>query len=457
MTRGRVALALTATSLALVALTAFLGNSVASRGLGPHGLLPPYALSGTANPWLVVALLVAATVAGTAGLWLATGALGRGWAPDPRRLLAGGIAAAFALLLVPPVTSDDLYSYTAYGRMVVLHRDPYTTSPNDLGRDPVAQEAGEPWRDSPTVYGPVATAEHALAMKAAGPHVRTGAALLALASALAFAGTAVLLYRAAADDAARRRTALLWTLNPLVLTHLVAGAHVDALLVLLAVAAVVSLRRYPLLAGVLGGAACCVKLSGALVSAALAWTERRRPRRLATLAAGAVLVAVPAYLAAGGWTALTQVRKASRYVSFGSPWRALSVPLDHVHAPRAIVTTLSLVAVALLVRLLARALPGADSTARTTAVVTLAWLVGATYVLPWYDAWLWPFLALLPGSRWDRWLAVRTGVLTVAYLPGRLVPALPAGLAGTMSGMRLYVTPVALGLLAVTAVRWCRE
>jgi hypothetical protein len=457
MTGGRLGLTLIATSVALVGLTAFLGNSVASRGLAPNGPFPPYALTSTADPWLVVALLVAATLAGTTGLLLALGALARGWTPDPRRLLAGGCLAAFALLLVPPATSDDLYSYTAYGRMVVLHRDPYTITPDDLGRDPVGQQAGEPWRHSPTVYGPVATAEQALAMKVAGRYVRTGAALLALASALAFVTTGLLLFRAAADDAARRRTALLWSLNPLLLTHLVAGAHVDALLVVLAVAAVVSLRRYPFVAGLLGGAAVCVKLSGTLAGAALAWTERRRPRRLAAVATGAVLVAVPAYLAAGGWRALTQVRKASRYVSFGSPWRAISVPLDHVHAPRAIVTTLSLAAVLVLVKLLARALPGPDSTARTTAVVTLAWLVGATYVLPWYDAWLWPFLALLPGSRWDRWLAIRTAVLTVAYLPGRVLPPLPPGLAGTMSGMRLYVTPVALGLLAVTAVRWCRE
>ncbi len=446
MSRGRAGLALVALSVGLVALTAALGESVASRGLGHGGALPPYAASARPSGWLVVGLLVAATLAGTAGLVLA---LGADDGPDPRRLLAGGCVAAFALLLVPPVTSDDLYSYTAYGRMVVLDRNPYTTAPADLGDDPVAREAGDPWRDQPTVYGPLATAEQALAMTVAGPHVRTGAALLALASALAFVGTGLLLYRAAAD---KRRAVLLWTLNPLLLMHLVAGAHVDALLVLCAVAAVLAVRRQPFLAGLLGGAAVCVKASGVLAGAALAWTERRRPGRLAL---GAVLVVVPAYVAAGGWTALRQVRRASGYVSFGSPWRALSVPLDHVGAPRAIVTTLSLVAVALLVRLFARALPG-EGPPRTAAVTSLAWLVGATYVLPWYDAWAWPFVALLPSSRWDRWLAARTAVLTLAYLPGRIAP-LPSPLAGMLSGMRLYVTPLALGLLAVVAVRWTRE
>lgn len=469
---GRAGLALVAAAVGLVWLTAFLGDSPATRGLPGAGALPPYDLqtfSGTAapSPWLVVALLVLATGAGLAGLLLAHAALARGWAPAPRRLLAGGLAAAALLLLVPPTTSDDLYSYTAYGRIAALGRDPYTTAPDDLPGDPVADQAGDPWRSAPSVYGPVATAAQYVAARMAGPDVRTAAALLALLNAAAFGLTGLLLYRAAADDGGRRRAALLWTLNPLLLTHLVAGAHVDALLVAFGVAAVLVARRSPLpalvLAGALGGAAACVKASGALVGAALAWTERRRPRRLLALALGAVLVTPPAYLLAGGGSALEPLRRAARFVSFGSPWRALSVPLDSLAGSatsRTVVSALSLLAVAALCVLLARALPGSGSPSsrapRAAAVATLAWLIGATYVLPWYDAWAWPFLALLPASRWDRWLAVRTAVLTVAYLPGRTTP-LPPLLADLLSGTRLYVTPVALGLLAVVAVRWCRE
>jgi hypothetical protein len=453
---GRRGLALVALSVALVAVTGGLGESAATRGLGNAGPLPPYAATARPSPWLVVGLLAAATLTGAAGLLLARSALTAGWAPDPRRLLAGGLVAAFALLLVPPTSSDDLYSYTAYGRIAALGRDPYNTAPADLPGDPVAREAGDPWRHQPTVYGPVATAEQALAARVAGPHVRTAAALLALASALAFAATGIALYAAAPDDPARRRVTLLWTLNPLLLLHLVAGAHVDALLVALAVAGVLALRRRPLLAGALGGAAACVKLSGVLAAAALAWTERRTPRRLLLLALGGFSVSAPAYLAVGGWTALGPVRRASRFVSFGSPWRAFSVPFDHYGVPRAVVQALSLLVVAAFVVLLGRALPGEHGAPRSAAVTALAWLLGATYVLPWYDAWAWPFLALLPASRWDRWLVVRTAMLTLAYLPGRIAP-LPSPLAGLLSATRLYVTPVVLGLLLVVAVRWCRE
>lgn len=493
---GRRGLALVAASLALVALTAGLGESAATRDVGGAGALPPYSLAAPAggrSGWLVVGLLVAATLTGAAGAWLGWRGLERGWHPDPRRLLVAGIAAAFALLLVPPTSSDDLYSYTAYGRMAALGLDPYTTTPNDLPGDPVAAQAGDPWRDMPSVYGPLATAEQGLAMRVAGDDVRTGAALLALASALAFCGTGVLLYRRALDDAARARVTLMWTLNPLLLLHLVAGAHVDSLLVVLAVGAVLALRRSPLAAGALGAAAVCVKASGVLAAAAVAWTERRRPRRLVLLAVGGVLVTAPAYLlGSSGTTALAPMRRASRFVSFGSPWRALSVPLDWLAGSslsRAIVSALSLAAVVALCLLLPRALPGlpgalpaarpglpgarpaarsglpgaravgsaegdpSATATRTAAVTSLAWLNGATYVLPWYDAWAWPFVALLPASRWDRWLLVRTSVLTLAYLPGRTVP-LPSPLGGLLSGFRMYVTPVVLGLLTVTAVRW---
>lgn len=477
LSRGRLGLGLVGGSLLLVATTAALGESVATRSAGRAGPLPPYSLSLHPSPWLVVAFLVLATLAGACGLWLCLAAVARGWAPSPRRLLAAGLVATFALLLVPPTTSDDLYSYTAYGRMAVLGRDPYTTTPNDLRGDPVADQAGDPWRDQPTVYGPLATAEQSLAARVAGTSARTAAALLALANAVAFSAVGVLLFRSRRDDGGRRRVTLMWTLNPLLLMHLVAAAHVDALLVLCAVGAVLALRRSAFVAGLLGGAAAAVKLSGALVCAALAWQARPRDtapvfaqseqpagrKPLLALVLGGVLVTPPAYLLAGGATALGPVRRAARFVSFGSPWRALSVPLEHYagySTSRAIVSTLSLAAVVAMAWLLARALPQPaappDAVARSAAVTSLAWLVAATYVLPWYDSWAWPFLALLPASRWDRWLLARTSVLTLAYLPGRTLP-MPSPLPGLLSGLRMYFTPLALGLLACIAVAWARE
>jgi hypothetical protein len=455
--RGRLGIALVAASVAVVAIVASLGESAATRAPGASGWFPPYAWAAHPPAGVVVALLWVAILCGAAGALTAWRAIRGGWAPDPRKLLAGGLFAAAVLVLVPVTSSDDVYSYTAYGRMSVLGYDPYTTSPRDLGNDPVAREAGDPWIDSPSVYGPLATAEQAVVMHIAGADARRGAWLLALGSALAFAATGIMLYLAARDDPGRRRAALLWTLNPLLLLHLVAGAHVDALLVALGVAALLVLRRLPFVAGLLGGAACCVKLTGVLVAAAMAWVERRNPRRLAALGVGGVLVVIPAFAAAGGLTAFKQVREASNFVSRASPWRALSVPLDSWvghGTSRGIVTTLSLITMVGLAWLLASGLPSGDPVHRAAAVATLAWLLGATYVLPWYDSWAWPLLVLLPASRWDGWLLARTTVLSIAYVPGRTVP-MPTALHDLLNDVRSIVAPVLVGVLLLIALWWC--
>lgn len=461
-TRPRVGVVLLAGSLALVWVTAFLGPSAASKQLAGAGALPPWSLDTRPHDGLVTGLLFGWVVLGVVGVLLLWRALAAGWAPSPRRLLAAALLATAAFAVVPPVTNDDVVSYAAYGRMVVLRYDPYTTSPAELGRtgDPVGQEVGRPWRDSPSVYGPVATAQQAAVMWVAGDSLRTGVALLSLLGALAYAGTLLLVDRlAGASDERRRRALLLFGLNPFVLVHLVAGAHVDALMLLLVAAALVVVRRRPLLAGALGAAAGCVKLTGALAGLALAWSERAAPRRLAALALGAGLVAAPAYLAAGGWTALTQARRASRFVSFATPWRPVTSGLEQLWdstSVRRVITVAALLLVAWLARLLARALPAGDDAVRATAVLALAWVLGAAYVLPWYDAFAWLPLALLPASRWDRLLLAHTAYLSFAYLPGRNI-ALDPVLTSVMGHVRGTGGPVVLGVVLVAAVVLARR
>ena len=435
-TRPRVGVVLLAGSLALVWVTAFLGPSAASKQLAGAGALPPWSLDTRPHDGLVTGLLFGWVVLGVVGVLLLWRALAAGWAPSPRRLLAAALLATAAFAVVPPVTNDDVVSYAAYGRMVVLRYDPYTTSPAELGRtgDPVGQEVGRPWRDSPSVYGPVATAQQAAVMWVAGDSLRTGVALLSLLGALAYAGTLLLVDRlAGASDERRRRALLLFGLNPFVLVHLVAGA--------------------------LGAAAGCVKLTGALAGLALAWSERAAPRRLAALALGAGLVAAPAYLAAGGWTALTQARRASRFVSFATPWRPVTSGLEQLWdstSVRRVITVAALLLVAWLARLLARALPAGDDAVRATAVLALAWVLGAAYVLPWYDAFAWLPLALLPASRWDRLLLAHTAYLSFAYLPGRNI-ALDPVLTSVMGHVRGTGGPVVLGVVLVAAVVLARR
>jgi hypothetical protein len=83
--------------------------------------------------------------------------------------------------------------------------------------------------------------------------------------------------------------------------------------------------------------------------------------------------------------------------------------------------------------------------------VAFAWLVAWPYVLPWYDGLGWALLALLPWSRLDWLLLVRTTALALGYLPARVAGiVMPADLGWLQSVVRTALTPAAL--LAVMVV-----
>ena len=432
--------------MALVAATALLGPSAAVVPL-PPGYFP---LSAQAHPsaWLVTALLALAVAAGVAGTALAWSALDRGWAPAPARLLAGGLVAVGLLVAVPPVASADVLSYAAYGHMAARGLDPYATVPAALPHDAFARAVEAPWRSTPSIYGPLATWEEQAIVSVAGGHRRLAVGLLDLANGAAFALAGALLVVVAGADEDRRRKALLGLLlNPVALLLVVAGAHVDALVVLAVVAGLALFRRSPLWAGVMGGVGTLVKLTGALPLAGWAWSARGRRRGGLVIAAGAV---VAAGYAAVGLHAFNQARRASGLVSVGTPWRPLRSLLQHTvgHPAAAIVVAAGSATVALWLALrLASDLPPAGTetirAARAGLVAALAWTLGAAYVLGWYDAVPWALIAVLPVSRYHRILLAHSGMLALAYLPGRVV-ALPAGLAGATAVLRSAASPALL-------------
>lgn len=452
-------------SLGLVLLTGALGPSAAVLTLPQRRRwLPPYWFDARPSPWLVTALLIVALLLGAAGLLLGLRALAAGWAPSPRRLRAYGALAALAVVLVPPMGSADVLVYAAYGRVAAGGGDPYVTTAADLAAtgDPVGRAVEAPWQHVPSVYGPLATLEQAVAARLGGGSTHTTVAVLLLLGALAYLATGELLSRLAADGPARARVALLWSLNPLLLATVVNAGHVDAVAVALAAAALVASRRTMAGAGALVGAACAVKLTFGLYVLALAWPCRRDPRRLATLLGSAAAVGALAYLPVG-WHALDQARAGSRLVSFASPWRVVTPVLEGALGSgpaRVLIALGALVAAAALTWLLARALPTPvpgprlpEVTAhavRAAAALTLAWTLSAPYTLPWYDAFAWAPLALLPPSVFDRWLVARTTVLALGYVPGRVTP-LPGSLALLTRSLRGVLAPV-LGLGVLTGV-----
>ncbi|MDP9432549.1 MAG: hypothetical protein M3P91_07530 [Actinomycetota bacterium] len=278
-----------AVSVLLIVTVAALGPSAAVPQLPGAGSLP-WHLDAAPDPILVATLHTAAILLGAAGTLACWAAVGRGWAPRPRRLIAAGAMAVGILVPLPPVGSADVLIYAAYGRIAATGADPYRTEPYDYARagDPVAKAVLPPWRRSASAYGPLATAEQRLIAEVAGPSPRRAVALLMFVNGAAFLAAGLLLDRVAArrrvrgrdgpdhgsaDSGsaesevvnsgtadceavhARRRVALLWTANPLLLHQLVAGGHLDAIVVVAVAGGLLLLARSGLLAGAALGAA----------------------------------------------------------------------------------------------------------------------------------------------------------------------------------------------------------
>jgi hypothetical protein len=377
MRTGPAGLAATGASIGLTILVALLGPSAMEPPLPGRAGEPPYSLAAHPAAYLVVALAAAAIAAATIGLGLSMRAATCGWAPSPRALAIAGIAAAAVLVVLPPFGSADHLSYAAYGRMLVTGHDPYATGPNVLGHDPITR-AVEDWRTTPSVYGPFATAGQAIASLIGGTSVRLTVFVLSLLNLAAFAGTGLLLHWLARGDRGRQlRAALLWTLNPLLLYELVAGAHVDTQAAVFAVAAVAVLGSISpngsarwhgfgrcLAAGALTGLGGAVKVTGALVGGGLAWTARLRWRWLAGLAAGFVVSAGLA-LVSGGPHVLRQVERGGNMVSIGSPWRVTRRGLTAAFGggtAGALVSAGSVILALILLALFLRGLPGPRGT-----------------------------------------------------------------------------------------------
>nr|WP_269330407.1 polyprenol phosphomannose-dependent alpha 1,6 mannosyltransferase MptB [Kineosporia babensis] len=179
-------------------------------------------------------LMTAGSVAAMAVLVLAWLGLGRELpALSTRRLYAITAVWAAPLLVARPLFSHDVWSYIAQGITAARGLDAYRYGPAEA-LDPGSAVVGQVshyWLDTPAPYGPAWMLLSRLAGAGAGEHLVAGVALyrlLALAGVLLIAWSLPRLARRCSTAPA---TALwLGLLNPLVLWHLVAGVHNDALM-----------------------------------------------------------------------------------------------------------------------------------------------------------------------------------------------------------------------------------
>lgn len=332
------------------------------------------------------------------------------------RLRARWVWAAIGILvtgfaLAGPLLSLDVFSYITYARLGAEHGlNPYDSAPADLPADPAASRVDD-WRFAVSVYGPAFTlATYPLGL------VGVPAALwiLKAVSALAVLGIAALAARIAAVRGLRPSTAAAFVaLNPLVLVHVVGGAHNDALMtvaVLCGVAAALAGREA--LAGASLVTAGAVKVSGAFAAPFALVGSPRRTRLIAGAAAAAVLIGA-ATLVAFGPEAAEALGLAGGNQAKSSYW---SVPST--------VSRLSGVGVdpvrfaflagfaALVVWLLVWTARGGDWV-RAAGWAVLGLLVATAWLVPWYVIWVLPLAAVAR----DPWLAGTTLALSAFQLP----------------------------------------
>ncbi|MFD7706305.1 polyprenol phosphomannose-dependent alpha 1,6 mannosyltransferase MptB [Streptomyces sp. NPDC059785] len=242
--------------------------------------------------------------------WALLGTVVRGpEPPTPRELLLVLAVWAAPLLLAPPLFSRDVYSYLAQGAMVHAGIDVHAQGPAQLG-GPLADEVAPVWQHTATPYGPVFLAVAAGLSRLTGGELPAGLLGMRLVALAGVALMAVALPRLARHSGADPAAALwLGALNPLVLLHLVAGAHNDALMLGLLGAGLVAARgRWHVLGVCLITLAALVKAPAALGLLAVVALRRRHglPRTLLTTAAAAAATTMAATALAGtgyGWIA----------------------------------------------------------------------------------------------------------------------------------------------------------
>jgi len=380
-----------------------------------------------------------AVAGGLAGMTLA-------WAAAPRVAAGRGlvgivvVAALLRAVVVPtaPVLSTDVHRYLWDGRVLSAGIDPYEHAPADDELAGLRDGAVWPRIDRSserTIYPPLAQGVFAAAHLIG---LRTAVAWKAVTAAVDLAACALLalaLRRGGCDP----RLVVAYAWNPVPVLAFAHAGHVDALVVLACVAAVVAWQSGRMrLVGALLGAAAAVKLFPlALVAAFLRGRDGRlRPAAVAGVAAAVLGVTYLPALVAGS--------HALGYLADGYLDEEGYVSGDRFVLLDRLGLAGGIGPVPFLALAVAAAVGVAVLRSRRPAAVRGAWLLGAALALttpyPWYatplvalavaggTGWLWPLFAVALDVAYLGTL-LETGFGAATLRAGAALVALLAGVA----------------------------
>lgn len=392
------------------------------------------------------------------------------------------VGAVFALwvlplLLAPPMFSRDVYSYAAQGDMVTHGISPYVHGPVALGLNDPYVTAGvdtHNWGASPAPYGPFFMAIDAAIVTITGHHplaTVVGLRLLELGGVVLLGFALASLARDRGRDGAFVLGLALC--NPLVLAHLIAGAHNDGLMIgLLAAGLAVGRRGRPVLGIVLCALAAAVKVPAAVgvlyiawqwAGAGVPWRSRLRP----LVYAGLITVATFALLSATtglGWGWMKGLGNPGSLRSWTDPMTGLGMVFGHLTSALGLpigvtgmVTVfratgeLAAVVAAVLLLLGSERIGWLKSLSLSLfLVVTL----GPT-IFPWYLAWPVVLMAPVVGRRWRVVVSVTTVVGFFIGFPGST--ELVTELRHTAPWSFAACVLIASGIVFPPAIGWMRR
>ncbi|WP_123678700.1 polyprenol phosphomannose-dependent alpha 1,6 mannosyltransferase MptB [Couchioplanes caeruleus] len=402
------------------------------------------AASGRVLPMPAAVALSVTGMALVVAAWLL---LGRQHRRLPARVLFA-VAAAWGLplLAAPPLFSGDVWSYLAQGVIAATGQDPYTLGPlQALGpASPVTQQVSPYWIETPAPYGPAWMVLSRTVAMLTGEHLVAGVLLYRLIALIGVALIAWALPRLARRSGAEPSSALwLGLLNPLVLWHLVAGAHNDGIMLgLLLCGTEIALQgadrtRTAATLRIAAGltmltVAANIKVVGfAAVCCLTAELARRRGNPLATalttLSAAATVTAAISLGSGLGFGWIGAIHSSTAVHSWLAPTNMagfLAGGLGKLTGAEITDTAITVavtigaaVCAVVVTRLLWATYQGRLGPVRGLGLVFAAVVLCGPVVQPWYLLWALLPLAAAARKRHDRTIVARAGALIAVALP----------------------------------------
>lgn len=396
----------------------------------------------------------------------------RSWFRLRRLVLERGLGAGVVVIVAliwavpflagPPLGSRDVYAYGAQGRLAAQGIDVYSEGPSALGENPVLEAVDPLYLDVPVVYGPVFVALSSEVAERTGDGVIASVLAYRLIAVIGLAVASLAVFDLARSLGRHTADAMVLTVaNPLILLHLVSGAHNEALMLafLMSGLAIGSRPRYRHLGIVLCAFAATIKVPAVLGAAFLAWPWivsvvdwRHRAGRLALVGAeimGVITLATRSTPWGWGWVdALIDASPVDAYLSVTSLLGGavhLVTGLDAASVLTAARLGGLVVAAVLVIALLLNR--------HSSGLVGLAWALLLIAVLhpttqPWYLTWGLLLMAAATAGERNRWLVV--GCAAAAFVVMPVGPQLGLVLLENSTFVSLVVAFAGLAMLTLS-------